>query len=106
LFDLGDGVLADPDPDERWVDLGSQVMMEVKAIEVCRSWRSCRIAPAMLRRLMEKPQIEEKIIYMVGYSWTWDLKGTRKTALQYQLTAISERMFSVYILHYSSLSRV
>ena len=58
-------------------------MMEIRAIEIRRSWGSCKIAPAILETLVVKPQIEEKIIYMVGYSWTWDLKGTRKTAQQY-----------------------
>ena len=81
---IGYGVLAYPDPDERWAELGSKAAMEVKAIEVCRSWRSCKIARAILKMLIVKPQIEEKIIYMVGYSWTWDLKGTRKTARQYR----------------------
>jgi acetoin utilization protein AcuA len=59
-------------------------MMEVKAIEVCRSWRSRKISPAILKTLVAYPQIEEKIVSMVGYSWTWDLNGTRKTAKQYR----------------------
>jgi acetoin utilization protein AcuA len=81
---IGYGVLAYPDPDERWVELGPKAMMEVRAIEVCRSWRSCKIARAILKMLIVKPQIEGKIIYIVGYSWTWDLKGARKTAQQYR----------------------
>ena len=59
-------------------------MIEVKTIEVCRSWRSLEIASAILKKLVAYPQIEEKIFYMVGYSWTWDLKGTHKTAPQYR----------------------
>jgi acetoin utilization protein AcuA len=35
------------------------------------------------------PQIEEKIVYMVGYSWTWDLNGTGKTAQQYRQMLIN-----------------
>ena len=81
---IGYGVLAYPDPDERWAELGPKAMMEAKAIEVGRSWRSCKIARAILRMLVVVPQIEEKIIYMVGYSWTWDLKGARRTAPQYR----------------------
>jgi acetoin utilization protein AcuA len=34
--------------------------------------------------LIGEPRIEEKIVYMVGYSWTWDLKGLQKTARQYR----------------------
>ena len=81
---IGYGVLDYPGPGERWADLGPKIMMEITAIEVCRSWRSSKIAPAIIETLVVKPQIEEKIIYMVGYSWTWDLKGTRKTAQQYR----------------------
>jgi len=81
---IGYGVLAYPHPDERWAELGLKAMMEVRAIEVYRSWRSCKIARAILKMLIVKPQIEGKILYMVGYSWTWDLNGTRKTVHQYR----------------------
>ena len=81
---IGYGVMAYPDAGERWAELGSQIMVEVAAIEVCRSWRSLRVAPAILKTLVAHPQIEEKIVYMVGYAWTWDLNGTGKTALQYR----------------------
>jgi acetoin utilization protein AcuA len=39
--------------------------------------------------LVVHPQIEEKIVYMVGYFWTWDLNGTRKTAQQYRQILIN-----------------
>jgi len=81
---IGYGVLAYPDAGERWAELGPQIMMEVAAIEVCRSWRSLRLAPVMLKTLVAHPRIEEKIAYMVGYAWTWDLAGSGKTALQYR----------------------
>ena len=48
---IGYGVLAYPEPGERWVELGPQIMMEVRAIEVARSWREARIAPAISRGL-------------------------------------------------------
>jgi len=81
---IGYGVLAYPDPGERWADLGRKIMMEIKAIEVSRDWRSLKIAPCIAKMMMALPQVEEKIVYLVGYSWTWDLKGTRKTAQQYR----------------------
>jgi acetoin utilization protein AcuA len=80
---IGYAVLAYPEPGERWVELGPGNMMEVTAIEVCRSWRSFKIASAILKMLVAYPQVEEKIFYMVGYSWTWDLSGTMKTVQQY-----------------------
>ena len=45
---IGYGVLAYPDPDERWAELGPKAMMEIKAIEVCRGWQSYKIARAIL----------------------------------------------------------
>ncbi|MGD8294244.1 MAG: hypothetical protein PVF37_21190 [Desulfobacterales bacterium] len=85
---IGYAVLAYPDPGERWADLGPEIMMEVKAIEVCRSWRSLKIAPAILKTLVAYPKIEAKIVYMVGYSWTWDLKGSGNTVQQYRTKLI------------------
>jgi len=81
---IGYGVLAHPDPGERWADLGPKIMMEIRAIEICRNWRSLKIAPCIAKMLVALPQIEEKIVYLVGYSWTWDLMGTRMTARQYR----------------------
>ena len=81
---IGYAVLAYPDPEERWADLGPEIMMEVAAIEVSRSWRSHKIAASILKMMVVHPQIEEKIVYMVGYSWTWDLNGTRETAQLYR----------------------
>jgi acetoin utilization protein AcuA len=59
-------------------------MIEIKAVEVCRSLRSARIASGMVEMMLSYPQIEDKIAYMVGYSWTWDLDGTNKSALEYR----------------------
>ncbi len=81
---IGFAVLAYPDPGERWADLGPKIMMEIKAIEVCRKWRSVGIAPRMMKMMLAHPHIEDKIIYLVGYSWTWDLSGTDMTARQYR----------------------
>jgi acetoin utilization protein AcuA len=81
---IGFGVLAYPAPDERWAKLGPKIMMEIKAIEVCRKWRSFGIAPRIMKMILAHPQIEDKIIYLVGYSWTWDLAGTDMNARQYR----------------------
>ena len=81
---IGFGVLAYPAPDERWAELGPKIMMEIKVIEVCRTWRSVGIAPQIMKMMLAHPQIEDKIIYLVGYSWTWDLSGTNMNARQYR----------------------
>jgi acetoin utilization protein AcuA len=91
---IGFGVLTYPEPEERWAQLRPQIMMEVKAIEVSDAWRSKGIAKNILELLMERTVVEEKIVYMVGYSWTWDLDGTKKTAQQYRRMLI--RLFDPF----------
>jgi acetoin utilization protein AcuA len=81
---VGFGVLAYPDPDERWAGLQPQMMMEVNAIEVSRQWRSKKIASGIIQMMMVHPLIEDKIAYFVGYSWTWDLDGNQMSAQQYR----------------------
>jgi acetoin utilization protein AcuA len=81
---IGYGLLAYPDAGERWAELGAEIMMEIKGIEVCRPWRSAGIAPGIVKMMLAYPRIEEKIIYLVGYSWTWDLKGKKLTGREYR----------------------
>lgn len=81
---IGFGVLVHPEPDERWSELGQGTMIEVKAIEVCRDWRSTGVAGGILQLLVDHPRIEAMIAYMVGYSWTWDLDGALKSAQEYR----------------------
>jgi len=81
---IGFGVLAYPEAGERWSQLGPYLMMEIKAIEVTRDWRSAGVARRIIRTMLDQPLVEEKIVYMVGYSWTWDLDGTGKSAAEYR----------------------
>jgi acetoin utilization protein AcuA len=81
---IGFGVLNHPEPEDRWNELGTGIMMEVKVIEVARNWRSSGIAQGLLEMLTSDPLVEKMIVYMVGYSWTWDLDGTQKSAQAYR----------------------
>ena len=81
---IGFGVLNHPDEGDRWQEMEPGLMMEVKAIEICRRYRSCGIAGKILELLMHPSIVEKLIVYMVGYSWTWDLDGTGKSALAYR----------------------
>lgn len=81
---VGFGVLAYPDPEERWAQLEPKLMMEVNAIEVSREWRSKKVARGIVQMMNVHPKIEDKVAYFVGYSWTWDLDGNRMTAQQYR----------------------
>jgi len=91
---IGFGVLNHPDEGDRWQEMGPGLMMEVKAIEICRRYRSHGIASKILESLVESSIAEELIIYMVGYSWTWDLDGTGKSALDYRKMLI--RLFEPF----------
>ena len=82
-------VLANPDPQERWTDLRPGLIMEVKAIEVGRAWRSAGIASQMTKLMLDHPRVEAMIVYLVGYSWTWDLKGTHKSPAAYRQMLIN-----------------
>lgn len=81
---IGFAVLTYPDEGERWLELGPGLMIELRVIEVCRSWRSGKLARQLLKMAMDHPAIEDKIAYMVGYAWTWDLDGTGRRAQEYR----------------------
>jgi acetoin utilization protein AcuA len=72
---VGFGILEYPHPGERWQRVGDRIMMEVSVIEIGRPWRSLGISGKILQLLVDHPLKEERIFYMVGYSWTWDLEG-------------------------------
>ena len=91
---IGFGGLNHPDEGDRWMELRPGLMMEVKAIEICRRYRSHGIASKILESLVDSPIAEALIIYMVGYSWTWDLDGSGKSALDYRKMLI--RLFEPF----------
>lgn len=62
-----------PDTRERWANLGDKIVMELKAVEVLREFRKNRISRHLLSDLFSNPELEDKIVYLTGYSWTWDL---------------------------------
>lgn len=70
---VGFAVLDYPNVKERWAKLGGKVVKEVKAVEVLREFRNLGIARLLLSRLLLDSKLEQKIIYLTAYSWTWDL---------------------------------
>ena len=81
---VGAGILEPPRGEDRWSRLGKDVMMEVSIIEMGRPWRGRKLAEHILRLLADHPARESRILYMVGYSWTWDLDGSGLTAMAYR----------------------
>ena len=80
----GLGILEYPAPQDRWNLVGDRVMMEVSIIEVRRPWRGNGLAQNILHLTVDHPTAENRIFYMVGYSWTWDLNGNNDTAMEYR----------------------
>lgn len=81
---IGISILRYSHPDERWSKIGNRVMMEVSVTEVAGMWRSRGISKKLLGLLLDHPLREDRIIYMVGYSWTWDISGTGKSVIEYR----------------------
>jgi len=91
---IGFGVLANPDPDQRWARLDPRVMMEVKAVEVTRDWRQIGVGSLLVKGMLSHPKVEEKIIYFVGFTWIWDLKWRKMSASKYRKMMI--RLFQPF----------
>lgn len=78
-----------PDEGERWARLG-RLMYEMGAIEVSRNWRGLGIASRLVQLAMDRGDFyEDKIAYMNGFSWHWDLEGKGLTLAQYRQMMIS-----------------
>lgn len=72
-----------PDPTDRWAALGD-LMYELAAVEVSRNYRGCKLGEKLLAMTMNDDFFEDKIAYMCGYSWHWDLEGKELSAAQYR----------------------
>jgi acetoin utilization protein AcuA len=73
-----------PDPIEGWQDNTDGLCYELGAIEVSRNWRRLGIAHAMVALIVKDPFIEEKVFFLTGYSWHWDLDQTQLSAYAYR----------------------
>jgi acetoin utilization protein AcuA len=80
---VGYGTCWYPDPDDRWSALG-ELMYEMGAVEVSRNFRSLQLAGRILEATMNEDFFEDKITYMCGFSWHWDLEGSGMNAVQYR----------------------
>lgn len=86
---VGFAVLDFPDKNERWILSDPKMVMELKAVEVLREFRSHGIARQLLTHLFSETFVEEKIIYLTAYSWTWDLAHPDFTILSYRAMLVS-----------------
>jgi len=59
-------------------------MYEMGAIEVSRGYRHLHLAQRLAELSVDADFFEDKIAYMNGFSWHWDLDGTGFTMAQYR----------------------
>ncbi len=81
---VGFAILQFPSVSDRWHRVGRRIMMEVAVIEVSRKWRAMGISSQLLSCLVKHSRAEDRILFMVGYSWTWDLDGIGLTPIAYR----------------------
>ena len=72
-----------PPKGDRWSKLGD-LMYEMGALEVSRNFRDMRLGTSIFAALMEDDFFEDKIAYMNGFSWHWDLDGSGLTMSEYR----------------------
>lgn len=96
---VGAGILEHPGKETRWRRIGERALMEVSVMEVARPWRDEKLSKPLLRLLVDHPSREKRILFMVGYSWTWDLDGKGLTAMDYRemlIRLFSEQSFGTF----------
>ncbi len=72
-----------PEPGDRWRKLDG-IMYEFSAIEVSRNFRKLGIAGAMMDATMADGSLEEKISFINGYCWHWDVDGSGLSLVRYR----------------------
>lgn len=72
---------------ERWAGMDPPILYEVFG-ENARGWRGVGLQKKMLQMVVNEPENEDRILYIVGYSWHWDLDETKKTLQDYRDTII------------------
>lgn len=72
-----------PDSTERWSKLGD-LMYELATIEVSRNVRGFHLSSTLVGSVLRDDWFEDKIVYMNGFSWHWDLDGNGLTMAQYR----------------------
>jgi acetoin utilization protein AcuA len=80
---VGYGLCWYPDSDERWAALGD-LMYEMAGVEVSRNYRGLKVGRLIMDVAMDDLFFEDKITYMQGFSWHWDLEGSGLNAAQYR----------------------
>lgn len=77
-----------PAQHDRWSKLGD-LMYELGAIEVSREYRKTGLAHKLIESVIEDSFFDNRIAYMNGYSWHWDLDGNHLSMAEYRQLIIN-----------------
>lgn len=81
---VGVAALDYPDPKDRWAGMAGNVVMELKAVEVIPEFRQRLIARQLISKLISDPELEQRILYLVSYTWIWDIAQTQLSVSAYR----------------------
>ena len=81
---VGYVAFSSPSPLERWGKDGAGPLYELGSIEVSRHWRRRGIAHKMVELAMGDEGVEDKILFLTGFSWHWDLEETGLSKIDYR----------------------
>jgi acetoin utilization protein AcuA len=87
-------IMGEPEAREFWGRLGPGTLYEIVGLEVSRNYRKTKLGRLLLDYGLTNELAEERITFMVGYSWTWDLEGSGLSAADYR--AMLMRMLQPY----------
>lgn len=75
---------SNPSPRERWGKNGLGPLYELGSIEVSRGWRRLGLAKKMVEIALEGDEWEDRILFLTGFSWHWDMAETGLTKPTYR----------------------
>ncbi len=81
---VGYVAFSNPSPMERWGRDSTLPLYELGSIEVSRHWRRLGIARKMVELAMADEDVEDKIVFLTGFSWHWDLEGAGLSKIGYR----------------------
>lgn len=73
-----------PDREVRWGRAQLPELLELGGIEVSRRYRGLGIARGLMALAFEGGAFDDRIVYATGYTWCWDLEGSRLSKAAYR----------------------
>lgn len=81
---VGYCLLREPLASDFFGRLSPGLLIEIAGLEVSRNYRRSHLGRRLLQIGLANETLEERIVFFVGYSWTWDLLGSGLSAGEYR----------------------